>query len=115
MASLDKRITIRVPVATHSRWQAAAEKRGLSLADFVRHQVSCNGESPDLSKRPTPAKIPQRLPAVVADPALLRELSRIGNNLNQIARFTNTHADTMEAVEIIAHLVAIERELKRCT
>ena len=38
---------------------------------------------------------------------------RIGNNLNQIARWANTHAETaMDAVEVIAHLVAIERAMR---
>ena len=40
-----------------------------------------------------------------------RQVARIGNNLNQIARWANTHADKADAVEVIAHLVAIEREI----
>ena len=38
-----------------------------------------------------------------------RELARIGSNLNQIARWANAHKGNAEAVEVIAHLVAIER------
>ena len=40
-----------------------------------------------------------------------RELARIGNNLNQIARWANTHKGPVEAVEVIGHLIAIERAL----
>ena len=40
-----------------------------------------------------------------------RELARIGANLNQIARWANTFKANAEAVEIVAHLVAIERAL----
>ena len=40
-----------------------------------------------------------------------RELARIGSNLNQIARWANAHKGNVEAVEVIAHLVAIERAL----
>ena len=40
-----------------------------------------------------------------------RELARIGANLNQIARWANTFKANAEAVEIVAHLVAIERSL----
>ena len=40
-----------------------------------------------------------------------RELARIGANLNQIARWANTYASTAEAVEVVAHLVIIERAL----
>ena len=42
-----------------------------------------------------------------------RQVARIGNNLNQIARWANTHAERADAFEIIAHLVAIEREIAR--
>ena len=40
-----------------------------------------------------------------------RELARIGNNLNQIARWSNTHKGAIEAVKVIVHLAAIERAL----
>ena len=38
-------------------------------------------------------------------------MARIGNNLNQIARWANTHKEAAEAAEVIAHLAAIEREI----
>ena len=40
-----------------------------------------------------------------------RQIARIGNNPNQIARWANTYKTATEAVEVIAHLVAIERAL----
>ena len=40
-----------------------------------------------------------------------RQVARIGSNLNQIARWANTYASEAEAVEVVAHLVAIERAL----
>ena len=40
-----------------------------------------------------------------------RELARIGANLNQIARWANTFKANADALEVIAHLVAIERAL----
>ena len=40
-----------------------------------------------------------------------RRGARIGSNLNQIARWANTHKENAEAVEVIAHLVSIERAL----
>lgn len=46
------------------------------------------------------------------DPALLRQLASIGNNLNQIARRVNTSEwGPSDRVAIIAALGAIEREL----
>ena len=41
----------------------------------------------------------------------MREIARIGNNLNQLARWANTHKAAAEAVEVVAQLAAIEREL----
>ena len=40
-----------------------------------------------------------------------RQVVRIGNNLNQVARWANTHKTAAEAVEVIAHLITIERAL----
>ena len=40
------------------------------------------------------------------------ELARIGSNLNQIARWANIHKEDVEALEVVAHLVAIERALE---
>jgi len=42
---------------------------------------------------------------------LLRQVARIGSNLNQIARWANTHKEAAEAVQVVAHLAAIEREI----
>ena len=39
------------------------------------------------------------------------QIARIGNNLNQLARWANTHKTATEAVTVIAHLVSFERSL----
>ncbi|MYA41231.1 MAG: MobC family plasmid mobilization relaxosome protein [Acidobacteria bacterium] len=36
----------------------------------------------------------------------------IGNNLNQLARWANTHASVMEAVRVTDRLMAVERSLR---
>ena len=60
------------------------------------------------------AELPQRrttLPTI--DPALLRQLAGIGNNLNQIARKVNVAGMTpLERVQLLAALTAIGRELE---
>lgn len=40
-------------------------------------------------------------------------LARIGNNLNQIARWCNTHKSGADAIQVIQQLTAIEHELKK--
>ena len=53
----------------------------------------------------------QKVPAAV-DPALLRQLTGLGNNLNQIARRINSGQWTgMDRVHIVSALAGIEREL----
>lgn len=58
----------------------------------------------------------RRRPMPKADPALLRELGRIGGNLNQVARWLNianangSHTD-IDALVVATKLVAIERAL----
>ena len=50
-------------------------------------------------------------PARAIERERTRQIARIGNNLNQLARWANTHASAAEAVSVIAHLVAFERSL----
>jgi hypothetical protein len=39
-------------------------------------------------------------------------LNRINANLNMIARWVNTHQGAADAVEVVAHLAAIERAVR---
>ena len=39
-------------------------------------------------------------------------LNRINANLNMIARWVNTHRSEADPVEVVTHLMAIEREIK---
>ena len=50
-------------------------------------------------------------PAAAVERERTRQVSRIGNNLNQIARWANTHKGAVEAIEVIGHLIAIKRAL----
>ncbi len=84
-------------------WQAMAKDEGMTLADFIRKRVG----QPVLH-RPRPG--PKRRPAPIVDPDLIRQVARIGNNLNQIARKVNERSLT--GVEILVHLAAIERSIK---
>ena len=43
----------------------------------------------------------------------IRQIARIGNNLNQIAKWANTYKSTAEALEVIEALYFIEEALKQ--
>lgn len=68
-----QRIDIRSTPAEKSRWSEQASRYQLSLSEFVRIKV--NGGKVRI--------------ATVADPALLEELRRHGNNLNQLMHAIN--------------------------
>ena len=88
-------VKIRASEAERAEWHAKARSVGLSLSDLVRRSVgrvrTWTVAHAELERERT------------------RELARIGSNLNQIARWANTHKENAEALEVTAHLVAIER------
>ena len=90
-------VKIRASRAERAEWHAKARSVGLSLSDLVRRSIgrvrTWTVAHAELERERT------------------RELARIGSNLNQIARWANTHKENAEAVEVIVHLVAIERTL----
>lgn len=93
------RLEVRTTPEDMARWQAVAESRGLSLSDLVRSLLDGQRRSP----RPRHA-------APLVDPGLLRELSRLGNNLNQLARAA-TQQDPVPAAALLMRLIEIDREL----
>jgi hypothetical protein len=68
--------------------------RGLSVSDYIRQ----NCLSLHLRKSPM-------------EKERLRQLARIGANLNQIARWANTYKRAVETVEILTALASLEREI----
>ena len=94
-------VKIRASEAERAEWHTKARSVGLSLSDLVRRSVgrvrTWTVAHTELERERT------------------RELARIGSNLNQIARWANTHKENAEALEVVAHLVAIERTLDTLT
>ena len=90
-------IKVRASSAERSRWQDLAAARGVSLSELIRSRL----DGTRLRSR--------REPPPVA-PDLLRELARIGNNLNQLARAANRR-EPVTATALLARLIEIDREL----
>lgn len=91
------RIEIRTTAEEKLRWQALAENKGVSLSALVRSLL----DGQRLRNRREPPKV---------DPVLLRDLARIGNNLNQLARAANRR-QPVEAVALLVRLIEIDRDL----
>ena len=67
---------------------------GMSMSEYIRQ--TCLG----IRLRKTPE-----------EKRRLRELARIGANINQLARWANTYKRTAEAVEVVTALAGIERRI----
>ena len=87
----------RVSAAELASWQVKAEAAGVSLSELLRQAMARTQT--------------WTAPAREVERARTRQIARIGSNLNQIARWAHIHLDDLAAVEVLAHLVAIEREV----
>ena len=103
-------LSFRLPENVADAWTKAAEKSEMSLADFIRSQVKVDGVDLPAPRRKTPARKMKYLPA---DPALVRQVARIGNNLNQIARAVNQQGVINHELELLRMLESIKEEVKK--
>ena len=67
-----------------------AALHGMSMSDYIRQ--TCLRKTPEEKRR-------------------LRELSRIGANINQLVRWANTYKRAAEAVEVLTALAGIEQRI----
>ena len=92
-------VKLRVDDRELEEWKARAGESGMTLSGLLRKAM----------RRVKPFSPGHR--------HLLRErnrqIARIGNNLNQIARWANTHKSAADTFEVTRHLIAIQRELER--
>ena len=95
------RASVRASAAEFAAWKAKAAAAGVPLSDLLRQAMA-------RTRTWTAA-------AAEVERERTRQVARIGNNLNQLARWANANASAVEAVEVIAHLVAFERELRKLT
>ena len=92
------RVHIRLSPAESAAWRAKAAAAGVPLSVLLRRAMA--------RTRPwTPV-------AADIERERTRQVARIGNNLNQLARWANTHTSAAKAVTVIANLVAFERSLR---
>lgn len=95
----NKRIEIRISEADYLRLKLKSENAGISISDLIRNSALATRTWTAQDKRIKSEKV--------------RQIARIGNNLNQIARFCNQHKSTTDTMEIVQFLVSIEHELKK--
>lgn len=92
-------VKLRVSPEERDEWNAKAKRAGMSLSDLIRRSF---GRVKSMT---------------ITDRSIERtrniQIQKVGNNLNQIARWANTYKTEADAVEVIEHLKAIEDELKK--
>ncbi|TVQ96924.1 MAG: plasmid mobilization relaxosome protein MobC [Desulfovibrionales bacterium] len=103
---------VRLPQSVVTQLRAEAEAKGASMSDVLRSRLAHEAVKP--LGRPTPRKRAVAAAAPKVDPVLLRELAKIGNNLNQIGRWCNTYKSEADTVQVLRALVAIERRFAEC-
>ena len=74
--------------------ESKASAQGQTVTDFLRQRA-----------------LDYRLRQSPLEKKRIRQLARIGSNMNQIARWANTYKKRAEAVEVITRLILLEREL----
>lgn len=93
-----KEIKIRL---TEQEYQALLDRKKGELAVWIR--TTCLDQD-----------IPEPKKVKTADPELLRQLAKIGGNLNQIAKATNTEqarGDIINLLRVTAELATIREQL----
>jgi len=91
------RIEIRTTAEEKRHWQEIAENKGVTLSELVRSSLGG-------------LRLRKRREAPRVAPDLLRELARIGNNLNQLAHAANRRRP-LETTVLLIRLIEIDREL----
>ena len=88
---------VRTTEEEAEKWRNKAQMAGLTTSELLRRAMRrtrvWTAEAADEQR------------------ALVREVARIGANVNQIARWVNTYKDNAETARVLVHLVAVQREL----
>ena len=100
-------IGIRATDAEKLDWELTAHSEGLKVSQLARHLLNNYSNSGGSDKR-SPSSKARRMRS---RQDLIRQVARIGNNLNQIARWANTYKGAAEATQVIAGLARIESAL----
>lgn len=86
-----ERINLRLTKSEYEKLQKKADEHNLGMATFLRDRI--------LELSP-PVERVHDLPKI--DPELIRTLSGIGNNINQIARLANSQNASYNQVDIVS-------------
>jgi hypothetical protein len=91
-------LKIRVTPEERKAIKATAAEAGLTVSDYARLRLAQCRVRQNAAERDT-----------------VRHLARIGSNINQIARRANSHANRIEALDILMRLDELQTEISKIT
>lgn len=95
MKTRNNMLRVRFSDAEWEALQALSESAGMNMSELVRDHLA-------------KVKVRNRQD----EKERIAMLNRINANLNMIARWVNTHKSAAETVEVVSHLMAIDRAIK---
>ena len=109
-------IGIRATDAEKLDWELIAHAQGLKVSQLARdllnnYSSSCGSDLRSASSKARRMRSASLVRSAQSRQDLIRQVARIGNNLNQIARWANTYKSSAEASQVIASLTRIESSL----
>lgn len=107
------RIGLRLPFDDADAWRAAARARGMNLSDWLRSAVRIGaGAAAPMTGRRTPGRRQPDLSRrryTQVDPALLFQLSQLGNSVNQIAHRLNGQYITGQPIDVLSSAESLKQ------
>ena len=103
-----KQVKVNLYPYQHEQIKNLAAENNTTIAQYIREQLALNLAPKDTRKI---YKNHEKVTYKKTDPKLIYELSKIGNNLNQISRNLNQKKDVSN-IEILQTLVSIEEKIK---
>ena len=100
-------IGIRATDAEKLDWELIAHAEGLKVSQLARSLLNNYSKNRGSNKRSASNKVGGER----SRREFNLQVARIGNNLNQIARWANTYKGAAEATQVIASLARIESAL----
>ena len=100
-------IGIRATDAEKLDWELIAHAEGLKTSQLARYLLNNYSNGHGSNSRSASSKVGD----FRSRQEFVRQVARIGNNLNQIARWANTYKSAAEATQVIASLARIESAL----
>ena len=109
LPSRAKRLSFRLAPEEYAALEAAAQRAGVNVSAFIRAAFPALVSE---DKRRSQGRARQTDDAL---PHCLATLTRLHRNVEALQQWAATYRQGADAVSILAHLVAVEREIDRLT